>query len=149
MMAGWAQETSLDVEYSHALAPGANILLVETPVAETLGRTGFPGIIRAENFVISHHLGNVISQSFAAPEVGFTSQAGIRGLRSSFRNAEANGVSVLTASGDAGATGARTLDRQGFAKTFFLSREVNWPPVTRWSPRSAARSGTSRRPART
>ena len=30
-MAGWAEETSLDVEYSHAMAPGANILLVETP----------------------------------------------------------------------------------------------------------------------
>ena len=31
-MVGWAQETSLDVEYAHAMAPGANILLVETPV---------------------------------------------------------------------------------------------------------------------
>jgi subtilase family serine protease len=38
-MGGWAIETSLDVEYSHAIAPGANILLVETPVAET-GRRG-------------------------------------------------------------------------------------------------------------
>jgi subtilase family serine protease len=126
-MAGWAQETSLDVEYSHALAPGANILLVETPVAETLGRTGFPAIIKAENFVIRHHLGNVISQSFAAPEVGFAGKHAILSLRSSFKNAEANGVSVLTASGDAGATGAKTLDSQGFAKTFFLNREVNWP----------------------
>src|SRR5436305_15257930 len=26
---GWALETSLDVEWAHALAPGANILLVE------------------------------------------------------------------------------------------------------------------------
>jgi subtilase family serine protease len=126
-MAGWAQETSLDVEYSHAMAPGANILLVETPVAETLGRTGFPAIVKAENFVISHHLGNVISQSFAAPEVGFGSKAAILSLRSSFKNAQANAVSVLTASGDAGATGAKTLDSQGFAKTFFLNREVNWP----------------------
>lgn len=126
-MAGWAQETSLDVEYSHALAPGANILLVETPVAETLGRTGFPQIVKAENFVINHHLGNVISQSFAAPEVGFASKAAILGLRSSFKNAQANGVSVLAGSGDAGATGAKTIDSQGFAKTFFLSRQVNWP----------------------
>ena len=35
-------ETSLDVEYSHAMAPGANILLVETPVAETEGIDGLP-----------------------------------------------------------------------------------------------------------
>jgi subtilase family serine protease len=39
-MVGWAQETSLDVEYAHAMAPGANILLVETPVDETLGVQG-------------------------------------------------------------------------------------------------------------
>ena len=26
---GWALETSLDVEWAHALAPGANIVLVE------------------------------------------------------------------------------------------------------------------------
>ena len=42
-MGGWAIETSLDVEYSHAIAPGANILLVETPVAETEGLDGVPG----------------------------------------------------------------------------------------------------------
>ena len=28
---GWAGETTLDVEYAHTMAPGANILLVETP----------------------------------------------------------------------------------------------------------------------
>src|SRR4029077_12920590 len=38
-MGGWAGETTLDVEYAHALAPGANILLVETPVSETEGVT--------------------------------------------------------------------------------------------------------------
>ena len=74
-MVGWAQETSLDVEYSHAMAPGANILLVESPVSETLGTAGFPQIVKAENFVINNHLGTVISQSFAAPEETFPSAA--------------------------------------------------------------------------
>jgi subtilase family serine protease len=37
-----AGETTLDVEWSHAIAPGANILLVETPVAETALAGGFP-----------------------------------------------------------------------------------------------------------
>jgi subtilase family serine protease len=36
-MVGWAQETTLDVEWSHVIAPGANILLVTTPVSETEG----------------------------------------------------------------------------------------------------------------
>ena len=41
-MVGWASETTLDVEYAHTIAPGASILLVETPVSETEGEHGFP-----------------------------------------------------------------------------------------------------------
>ena len=54
-MAGWAGETTLDVEYAHALAPGANILLVETPVSETEGVTGFPQIVAAEEYGLAHY----------------------------------------------------------------------------------------------
>jgi subtilase family serine protease len=127
MMVGWAQETSLDVEYSHAIAPDANILLVETPVAETLGVTGFPQIIAAENYVIDHHLGDVITQSFAAPEAGFPNAQSILNLRSAYKNAAAHGVTVLAASGDAGPSGAKTLTSQGFASTYFLRRVAEWP----------------------
>jgi len=126
-MVGWAQETSLDVEYSHAIAPGANILLVETPVQETLGTHGFPQIVKAENYVIDHHLGTVISQSFAAPEESFPSTASIMRLRSAYISASKNGVTVLAGTGDAGATGASTLTPQGFAATFDLHRVVDWP----------------------
>jgi subtilase family serine protease len=126
-MVGWAQETSLDVEYSHAIAPGANILLVETPVPETLGTHGFPQIVDAENYVINHHLGTVISQSFAAPEAGFPSAGSIMRLRSAYINASKNGVTVLAGTGDAGATGAKSLTPQGFAATFFLHRVSDWP----------------------
>jgi subtilase family serine protease len=126
-MVGWAQETSLDVQYSHAIAPGANILLVETPVAETLGVQGFPQIVRAENFVISHHLGNVITQSFAAPEAGFPGANSILALRSAYKNAARHGVTMLAASGDSGAAGPRTLTKEGFAATYFLHRAPSWP----------------------
>jgi subtilase family serine protease len=34
---GWAQEIALDVEWAHAIAPAANILLVEAKSASTLG----------------------------------------------------------------------------------------------------------------
>ncbi len=126
-MVGWAQETSLDVEYSHAMAPGANILLVETPVPETIGVHGFPEIVAAENYVITHHLGNVITQSFGAPEAGFPSASSILGLRSAYQRAEAAGISVLASSGDAGPTGPRTLTPQGFANTYYLHRVAEWP----------------------
>jgi subtilase family serine protease len=103
-MSGWAQETSLDVEYAHAMAPSANILLVETPVSETEGVQGFPEIVQAENFVINHHLADVISQSFGATEQTFPSPGSIFALRSAFFNAAAHGVTVLGSSGDAGST---------------------------------------------
>lgn len=103
-MLGWAEETTLDVEYAHAIAPGANILLVETPVAETEGVTGFPEIVKAENYVINHNLADVITQSFGATENTFPSKKSLLDLRSAFVNAARRGVTVLASSGDTGAT---------------------------------------------
>jgi subtilase family serine protease len=101
---GWTDETSLDVEWSHVMAPQANILLVETPASETEGIYGFPQIVAAENYVIDHHLGDVISQSFGATEQTFISPAQIYSLRSAYINAAQHRVTVLTASGDNGST---------------------------------------------
>jgi subtilase family serine protease len=102
-MTGWAGETTLDVEWSHSIAPGASILLVETPVAETEGVAGFPQIVEAENYVIDHHLGQVISQSFAATEQTFPNARSLLRLRSAYINAYRHRVTVLGAAGDTGA----------------------------------------------
>jgi subtilase family serine protease len=122
-MGGWAGETTLDVEWSHTMAPGANILLVETPVAETEGVAGFPQIVKAENYVVNHHLGQVISQSFGATEQTFPSAQSLLELRSAYVNAYRHHVTVLAASGDTGATGysntAGTL--------LYTHRAVDWP----------------------
>jgi subtilase family serine protease len=107
-MVGWAYETTLDVEWAHALAPGARILLVETPVSETEGLTGIPEMIKSENFVIKHNLADVISQSFGATEETFPSSFSIMQQRSAFQNAAQNGVSVLAATGDEGPTSYQT-----------------------------------------
>jgi subtilase family serine protease len=103
-MVGWAFETTLDVEYAHAFAPGAAIVLVETPVSETEGVQGFPEIVKAENYVINHNIGDVISQSFGATEETFPNDWAIFALRTAFLNAALHRVPVLGASGDAGAT---------------------------------------------
>jgi subtilase family serine protease len=100
----WATETTLDVEYAHAIAPGANILLVETPVAETEGVTGLPEMMAAENYVINHNMADVITQSFGATENTFPSKQSLLNLRSAFFNADQHGVTVLASSGDNGAT---------------------------------------------
>ncbi len=121
-VSGWAVETTLDVEWSHVMAPGANILLVETPVTETEGVQGFPEIVQAENYVINHHLGDVISQSFGATELTFPSVQSIRNLRGAFINAHASGVTVLASSGDAGAT-----DLLPDGSCCYAQRVNSWP----------------------
>jgi subtilase family serine protease len=121
---GWASETTLDVEWAHAMAPAASILLVETPTAENEGRTGFPDIVTAEQYVIRHHLGQVISQSFGATEQTFRSAASVRSLRDAYRLAAQPGhaVTVLAASGDSGASG-ETYDMH----SLYTRRVVEWP----------------------
>ena len=125
-MTGWGGETTLDVEYAHTIAPGANILLVETPVSETEGVTGFPQIVEAENYVLKHHLGDVISQSFEATEQTFAGLAQINAyhLRAAYEMAagEKDGPTVLAAAGD---TGAADVELNG--STYYTHPVTSWP----------------------
>jgi subtilase family serine protease len=129
---GWTTETSLDVEWSHVMAPKANILLVEAPMTETEGIYGFPQIVAAENYVIRHHLGDVISQSFGANEQTFTSPSQIYSLRSAYINAAKHGVTVLAATGDQGSTSPYCQPSSGCANPqnaicCSSTRTVDWP----------------------
>jgi subtilase family serine protease len=98
----WALEVALDVETSHAIAPGANILLVHTPTAETLGVQGFPLMMNAEQYVVDHRLADVISQSFGSAEEAFGSAKSIEQLRHAFKSAKDAGITVVASSGDTG-----------------------------------------------
>ena len=129
---GWTDETSLDVEWSHVMAPKANILLVESPMTETEGIYGFPQIVAAENYVINHHLGDVITQSFGATEQTFTSPSQINSLRSAYVNAAQHGVTVLAASGDQGSTDYYCDPSSGCANPNNATccestRAIDWP----------------------
>jgi subtilase family serine protease len=103
-MAGWASETTLDVEYAHTIAPGAKILLVETPGGSGTGNISMTQVITAEKYVIAHRLGTVISQSFVATEQSIGS-AGIQALRGAYTDAYRHHVTVLSGAGDSGAAG--------------------------------------------
>jgi Predicted protease len=118
---GWAGETTLDVEAAHTIAPAANILLVETPVSEEEGTTGFPQIVTAEKYVIDHHLGGVISQSFSATEQSFPTAQSLLRLRGAYLDAARKDVTVLAASGDSGA-----------ADVMFNEIDYYLRPVTSW-----------------
>jgi subtilase family serine protease len=126
-MVGWAQETTLDVEYAHAIAPGATIVLAETAVSETEGTTGLPEMMDAEQSLINRGIGDVITQSFGATEntfPGFDSGdfSSLLNLRYAFKDALAHGVTVLASSGDAGAT-----DYESDLSTLYPYRVNSWP----------------------
>ena len=99
--AGWAEETSLDVEWSHAMAPGATIDLVVAP-------TSYGNALNnAEQYAVSNHLGNVMSMSFGAPEAaiaGGGNNLQLQQANAIYQQATAQGVSVFASSGDSGAS---------------------------------------------
>jgi subtilase family serine protease len=122
-MIAWGGETSLDVEYAHAMAPGARIVLVETPVAETEGTAGFPQIEKAEEWAIKHEDPAVISQSFGATEGTFPSVRSILDLRGAYELAERDHVTVLAATGDDGSTDSSEVS----GPDLYTKRAVDWP----------------------
>lgn len=103
----WALEVSLDVEWAHATAPKANIVLVTTPTAETLGVQGIPQMMNAIQYVVDHHLADVISMSFGTGEGAFhNGTAALLQNRQGFINAQTNHVTLFASSGDGGTTNA-------------------------------------------
>ena len=93
---GWAGEIALDVEWSHAMAPGANIDLV------LAASDADADLVSAETYAVDHHLGNVMSMSFSEAEVCMdpTLQAEQHKL---FNKANAQGMTLFAAAGDYGA----------------------------------------------
>ena len=84
--AGWALEISLDVQWAHAIAPGANILLVEATT------NSFADLLAAEDYAKGH--AQYVSNSWGASEF-----SGENSYDSHFSQ---SGVSFFVSSGDAG-----------------------------------------------
>jgi subtilase family serine protease len=84
--AGWALEISLDVQWAHAIAPGARILLVEA------SSNSFANLLAAEDYAKSH--AQYVSNSWGAGEF-----SGEISYDSHFAQ---SGVSFFVSSGDAG-----------------------------------------------
>lgn len=92
---GWSSETSLDVEWAHAIAPGATIDLV---LAKTDADSD---ILAAQQYVVDHDLGDVLSQSFGEGETCMLPS--IRAAQhQAFEQAAAEGISVFASAGDEG-----------------------------------------------
>jgi subtilase family serine protease len=122
----WAEETSLDVQWAHAIAPGAHLVLVEANPWETEGVQGFPSMFAGEEWAIQHFPGSVLSQSFAVTEQSFEGNSGAQQVAKFdhvYRDAVANNVSVFGSSGDSGT--ANVIGPRGSKLVPFPT--VNWP----------------------
>jgi subtilase family serine protease len=100
---GWTEEIALDVQWSHAMAPGASIILVSA-ASDT-----FADLLAAQNFAIDNRLGNVISESFGASELGLGASPGglaiIAANEESYKNAGSAKIGTFVSAGDNGVAG--------------------------------------------
>ena len=105
---GWPVEISLDVEWAHAIAPKAKLVLVVAPSddAEELSS--------ALNYAVKHQLGTVISNSYGYPEADF-GPATADAFNQIIKKAAAEGIAVDVSTGDSGDDGLGTP--QGAAST--------------------------------
>ena len=83
---GWALEISLDVQWAHAIAPGAHVLLVEATT------NSFTNLLAAEDYAAAY--GQYVSNSWGGSEF-----SGENAYDSHFSH---SGVSFFVSSGDAG-----------------------------------------------
>lgn len=97
----WAGETSLDVQWAHAIAPDATINLVVAP--NNYGNA----LNVAVKYAVDHDLGDVLSMSYGADEAAIKGKGNNLQLRQSHENfaaAAAKGISLFASSGDNGAS---------------------------------------------
>lgn len=94
-MAGWAEEISLDVEWAHAIAPGANIVLVLAKSNDD------QDIQNALNYAVEHNLGDIISMSFGENE-SCVDPAILAAQHDTFAAATLKGITLFASAGDDG-----------------------------------------------
>ncbi|HVP69260.1 MAG TPA: S53 family peptidase [Anaeromyxobacteraceae bacterium] len=108
--AGWATETTLDVEWAHAIAPGAKIVLVVTsddpndPTNTADSDVNLAAAIHAASKIPGV---STISNSYGSPE-SQTPTALLQMWHCVIRSAAARGISVNFSSGDSGDFSAGT-----------------------------------------
>lgn len=94
---GDESESDLDLEWSGAMAPGANVIFVYT------GSNTNYGVYDSAAYAVDQKIGNIISLSYSSCETELTA-ANYQQLDAVFQQATAQGQTVLAASGDQGTT---------------------------------------------
>ena len=126
---GWAAETSLDIQWSHAMAPGANIVVLTSPVSETEGVQGLPQFLQLEQYAIAHNY-KIFSQSWSATENTLFTPAG-RQVLNDFNSFYMKAVLAHQATffASAGDSGSANVDVNGNTYPF---PTVGFPASSPW-----------------
>lgn len=145
-MIGWAEETTLDVQIIHAVAPDAGIVVLTSPKDETEGTIGLPEFRQLEQYAVANHLGNIISQSFGASEATLKDSAGQQEIQkwdTFFKQATTQqGITFFASSGDGGATDYTDLQATKLSPTPTTSFPTDDPWVTSVGGTTLQRQGT-------
>jgi subtilase family serine protease len=118
---GWGSEEALDLEWSRAMAPGANIDMTFSPDPTT-------GLYSSVDWLVAHQAVNVISLSWGEPDVGefnafagacksscnATSDGSYSILHPVLVAAALEGIGVFAASGDCGAAFGTNSDSTSY-----------------------------------
>ena len=146
-MAGWAAETELDVQIIHAMAPGAGIVVLTSPVDETEGTIGLPEFLQLEQYAVSHQLGQVFSQSYVASEVTLADTAGqqlVKKFSDFYKQATTQqGWTIVSGSGDHGATDFSNIAATQYSPTPIVNFPADVPWVTAVGGTTLLHSGSS------
>ncbi|MFZ0663064.1 MAG: protease pro-enzyme activation domain-containing protein [Acidobacteriaceae bacterium] len=94
---GDEDESDLDIEWSGATAPGATINFVY------VGNNQNSSVFDAMQYAVDNDLGSIISNSYGACEIEFPTTE-VNALENMFEQANVQGQTIVSASGDDGAT---------------------------------------------
>lgn len=129
-------ENTLDVEWSHAIAPGAKIVLIigdNNSRGSPEGNCVHYSLTQDVTYALNHHLGNVISISYAGSELGDDTETArqhaqdltiFQGADTVFRRAANQHVTVLASAGDEGATSVNDYTK---TDSYWKLPNVEWP----------------------
>ncbi len=118
---GWTIETSLDVEYAHAMAPGANIVL---DIASTSSGNALND---AEAAAIAAFPNAVFSQSYGIPESFLTGNGNagqVNQAEKNYAKGVANGDTFFASAGDSGATFGTVNSQANYPASSFYNTGV-------------------------
>ena len=113
-------EQAIDVEWAHAIAPEASIMVVEAKSEQDAD------LVAATQYAVDNNLGDIITQSFGEAEMCAPADV-LAQQHAVFQKATELGITVFASSGDQGAA-RRSCDGNGFV--FSASTPASDPQVT-------------------